>query len=223
METLVQDIRYGLRTLAKNPVFTIVAVLTLGLGIGANTAIFTLINAVLLKTLPVSDPQALVVVGDPSVAHSRSMGTPTTDVFSYPLYRDLRDQNNVFSGMTASGEEHRGTVETANAGLVTDDALVNLVSGNYFSVLGVAPFSGRMLVAQDDTAKSSNPVAVVSYEFWMRKLAADPAIVGQTIRLNKYPYTVVGIAAPGFFPSVCSRKSCLDARGSTIFAPHGCA
>lgn len=206
METLVQDIRYGLRALAKNPVFTVVAVLTLGLGIGANTAIFTLINAVLLKTLPVSDPQSLVVVGDPSLAHNRSQGTPTTDIFSYPLYRDLRDGNNVFSGMTASGEEHRITVETANAGVVTDDALVNLVSGNYFSVLGVAPFRGRMLVPQDDTAKSSNPVAVVSYEFWMRKLAEDPGIVGQTIRLNKYPYTVVGIAAPGFFGDTVGDK-----------------
>ena len=206
METLVQDIRYGLRTLTKNPGFTIVAVLTLGLGIGANTAIFTLINAVLLKTLPVSDPQSLVVIGDPSLAHSRNVGTPTTDIFSYPLYRDLRDGNNVFSGVTASGEEHRCTVETTGAGMVTDDALVNLVSGNYFSVLGVSPFRGRMLTAQDDTAKSSNPVAVVSYEFWTRKLAGDPAIVGQTIRLNKYPYTLIGVAAPGFFGDTVGDK-----------------
>ena len=206
METLVQDIRYGVRTLSKNPAFTLVAVLTLALGIGANTAIFTLINAVLLRALPVQDPGQLVVVGDPGLANNRNLGTPATDIFSYPLYRELRDGNNVFSGMTASGEEHRIAVETGGSGVVADDAVVNLVSGNYFSVLGVNPFRGRLLVGQDDAAKGSNPVAVVSYEFWMRKLAEDPGIVGQTVRLNKYPYTVIGIAAPGFFGDTVGDK-----------------
>jgi predicted permease len=206
MDTLHQDVRYGFRVLRKNPAFTLVAVLTLALGIGANTAIFTLINAVLLKMLPVAAPQQLVVVGDPGRANDRSLGTPQTDIFSYPLYRELRDGNNVFSGMTASAEVNRTKVESPGAGVVTDDAVVNLVSGNYFSVLGVNAYRGRMLIPQDDTAKSSNPVAVVSYEFWLRKFSTDPAIIGQKIRLNSYPYTIVGIAAPGFFGDTVGSK-----------------
>src|SRR5689334_1428455 len=206
MHILFQDVRYALRMLRKNPGFSIVAVLTLALGIGANTAIFSLINAVLLKSLAVQDPQQLVIISDPAMANSRSIGTPRTDIYSYPLYRDLRDGNNVFSGMAASGQEHRVTVEAAASGVVTDDATINLVSGNYFSVLGVAPFRGRTLVPEDDQAKSSNPVAIVSYEFWIRKLAEDPAVVGQTVRLNKYPYVIVGIAPRGFFGDTVGEK-----------------
>lgn len=206
MYSFFQDVRYGFRMLRNNPAFSLVAVLTLALGIGANTAIFSLINAVLLKSLAVQDPQQLVSVSDPSLANSRSLGTPRTDIYSYPLYRELRDKNDVFSGMIASGQEHRVIVETPALGAVTDDATINLVSGNYFSVLGVAPFRGRALTAQDDAAKSQSPVAVVSYEFWLRKLAEDPGVVGQTIRLNKYPYTIVGIAAPGFFGDTVGEK-----------------
>src|SRR5947209_15656820 len=99
METLLQDIRYAVRMLVKNPAFTTVAVLTLALGIGANTAIFTLVNAVLLRMLPVKDPQQLVVVGDPRWANGRSNGTPRIDIFSYPLYKELRDRNSVFAGL----------------------------------------------------------------------------------------------------------------------------
>jgi predicted permease len=206
MGTFLQDIRYALRILRKNPAFTAVAVLTLALGIGANTAIFSLINAVLLKSLAVQDPQQLVIVSDPAMANSRSIGTPRTDIYSYPLYRDLRDGNNVFSGMAASGQEHRVAVEAPGSGVVTEDATVNLVSGSYFSVLGVSPFRGRSLVPEDDRAKSSNPVAVVSYEFWIRKLAENPAVIGQTVRLNKYPYVIIGIAAPGFFGDTVGEK-----------------
>lgn len=192
--------------LRRNPSFAAVAVLTLALGIGANTAIFSLINAVLLKSLAVQDPQQLVIVSDPAMANSRSIGTPRTDIYSYPLYRHLRDGNDVFSGMAASGQEHRVAVETPGSGVVTEDATVNLVSGSYFSVLGVSPFRGRSLAPEDDRAKSSNPVAVVSYEFWIRKLAENPAVIGQTVRLNKYPYVIIGIAAPGFFGDTVGEK-----------------
>lgn len=192
--------------LRRNPSFAAVAVLTLALGIGANTAIFSLINAVLLKSLAVQDPQELVIVSDPAMANSRSIGTPRTDIYSYPLYRDLRDGNDVFSGMAASGQEHRVAVEMPGSGVVTEDATVNLVSGSYFSVLGVSPFRGRSLAPEDDRAKSSNPVAVVSYEFWIRKLAENPAVIGQTVRLNKYPYVIIGIAAPGFFGDTVGEK-----------------
>ena len=107
MESILQDVRYAFRMLAKSPAFTTVAVLTLALGIGANTAIFTLINAVILKMLPVRDVERLVVLGDPTLAHSRSHGTPQNDMFSYPLYREFRDHNDVFEGVLAAGEMHR--------------------------------------------------------------------------------------------------------------------
>jgi len=146
METLLQDVHYGFRMLRKSPAFTTVAVLTLAMGIGANTAIFSLMNALLLSSLPVRQPNELAVVGDPARAHSRSMGTPQVDLFSYPLYRELRDHNKVFSGMMASAETGC-KVETEQAGLITDNATGTLVTGNYFSVLGVKAFLGRTLVA----------------------------------------------------------------------------
>src|SRR5215471_12304563 len=122
MNTLLQDLRYGCRMLVKSPAFTLVAVLTLALGIGANTAIFSLINAVLLKMLPVQNPKELVVVGDPGRANTRSLGTPETEVFSYPLYKEFRDGNHVFSGLLAAGNEHRIKAETDSAGEVATDA-----------------------------------------------------------------------------------------------------
>src|SRR5690349_20293390 len=107
MDTLFQDVRYAIRVLAKSPAFTIVAVLTLALGIGANTAIFTLINSILLKTLPIADVSNLVIVGDPGSVNSRSQGTPVLSYYSYPLYREFRDHNTVFSEMFASGNLRR--------------------------------------------------------------------------------------------------------------------
>src|SRR5437764_499462 len=197
MSTLIQDIRYGLRMLGKNPAFTFIAVLTLALGIGANTAIFSLINAVLLKMLPVKAPGQLVVVGDPARAHSRNMGTPQPDLFSYPLYRRLRDGNNVFTGMLASGEQHRIKVETADSSEITSSGLGVLVSGNYFSVLGVNALLGRTISEEDDKVVNGNPVAVISNDFWKQKFSEDKGIIGQTIRLDGNPYTVIGVAPPG--------------------------
>lgn len=205
METFIQDLRYGLRMLRKSPAFTAVAVLTLALGIGANTAIFSLINAVLLKRLPVKDPKELVFVGDPARANSRNMGTPQADLFSYPMYRVLRDGNTVFSGMMASGEVNRSKVENEN-GLVTSEATGVLVTGNYFSVLGVGTIMGRTLTEQDDVAKGAHPLAVVSHGFWKDKLSQDPNIIGKTLKLNNYSYTVVGVTPPGFIGDTVGDK-----------------
>ncbi len=198
MQTLIQDIRYGMRMMLKNPGFTTVAVLTLALGIGANTAIFSLINAVLLKMLPVNAPQELVVVGDPALANSRNMGTPQADLFSYPLYRTLRDGNSVFSGMMASGEVNRSKVENER-GVVTEEATGVLATGNYFSVLGVEAFMGRTFTQEDDIAKGAHPVAVISHKFWQEKLAADPYIVGKALKFNDYSYTVIGVTRPALW------------------------
>jgi putative ABC transport system permease protein len=199
MDTFIQDIRYGLRILRKSPAFTMVAVFTLALGIGANTAIFSLINAVLLKMLPVKDPAQLVVIGDPIAVHSTSMGSPQVDYFSYPLYRELSRGNNVFSGMLGSSEIHRLRVTGAKGDEISRNVVGVLVSGNYFSVLGVDAMLGRTITPEDDSAPGAHPVAVISYGFWKEKFGQDPGIVGQTVRLGNYPFTIVGVAPAGFF------------------------
>ena len=202
METIVQDVRYGLRMLRANPAFTTVAVLTLALGIGANTAIFTLINAVMLKMLAVQNVERLVVIGDPAAAHTRSMGTPQTTVFSYPLYREIRDHNAVFQGVLAAGELQRMRAARESGQSISEHVLGVLVTGNYFSVLGVNALRGRTLTEEDDKVAGGHPVAVISYSMWQARLNSDPAVLGSTIRLNDYPFTIIGVAPPGFHGQV---------------------
>jgi predicted permease len=202
MESILQDVRYAFRMLAKSPGFTTVAVLTLALGIGANTAIFTLINAVVLKLLPVRDVQRLVVIGDPTMAHSRGHGTPETKIFSYPLYREIADHNSVFEGMLAAGELHRVRTTDASGKSISDDVLGSLVTGNYFSLLGVNPYIGRTLTPEDDKVEGGHPVAVISYSMFRNRFNSDRNIVGTTVRLNEYPFTVVGVTPPGFHGQV---------------------
>src|SRR6184192_3638711 len=145
MNGLLQDIRYAIRQLRKSPGFTTITVLTLALGIGANTAIFTVVNALLLKMLPVKDPQGLVIVGNPADPNQRTNGTPGTDVFSYPLYKELRDQNSVFTGLCAGGSDHHIVVDTGQGGSADEKVTGRMVSGNYFSVLGLNAAAGRLL------------------------------------------------------------------------------
>jgi predicted permease len=199
MGTLLQDLQYALRMLRKSPAFTTVAVLTLALGIGANTAIFSLVNAVMLKMLPVKEPGRLVVVGDPTDVHSRHLGDPEVVSFSYPLYRDISQGNSVFSAMLASGEAHRVRVTGDSIGEISGNSTGVLVSGNYFSVLGVNALYGRVITPEDDSGPGAHPVTVVSYGFWKNKLGANPNTVGQTLRINNYPFTVIGVTPPGFY------------------------
>ena len=199
MGTFLQDLRYALRMLRKSPAFTTVAVMTLALGIGANTAIFSLVNAVMLKMLPVKDPGQLVVVGDPTDVHSRHLGSPDVVSFSYPLYRDISQGNSVFSGMLASGEAHRVRVTGDSNGEISGNSTGVLVSGNYFSVLGVNALYGRVITPDDDSGAGAHPVTVVSYDFWKNKLGQNPNTVGQTLRINNYPFTVIGVTPPGFY------------------------
>lgn len=200
MDTLFQDIRYAVRTLAKSPAFTIVAVLTLALGIGANTAIFTLINSILLKTLPLPDVSNLVIVGDPVTVHSRSQGTPVLRYYSYPLYREFRDNNTVFSEMFASGDLRRIEMTLAEGANHSAPEITRgrIVTGGYFSVLGVNAILGRTITPEDDKTPGSSPVAVISYRFWTRRFSQDPGVVGKTVRLNGYPFTIVGVTPAGF-------------------------
>jgi predicted permease len=198
-----QDIRYSIRALIKTSVFTIVVVLTLAVGIGANTAIFTLVNTILLKPLPVSDPASLVVLGDPGRVGDRAMGMPQTDFFSYPFYKEIRDGNNVFSGVYAAGSEYSATIQKVNDNTTLDsNSLVRIVTGNYFKLLGVSAAMGRTISPEDDTVQHGNPVAVISYRFWQTKLQSAPNAVGSVLRINNYPFTVVGVAQPDFFGDV---------------------
>jgi len=198
-ETLLQDLKFGLRQLRRNPGFTIVVVLTLGLGIGANTAIFTVINALMLRALPVREPQQLVAVGDPVHVHSWSDGTPRTDLFSYPLYSQVRDHNKVFSSVLASSPIDSLQVRIDGG---PEKARGRLVTGNYFQTLGVKPLLGRTFTAEEDRVAGSDPVAVISYAYWRTRFSGDPSLIGRTVRLNNYPFTIIGVAPPGFFGEV---------------------
>ena len=193
VEEIAKDLRYGLRMLGKNFGFSAVAVVTLALGIGANAAIFTVINAVMLRALPVKHPGELVTVGNPARVHSWGTGTPRTDVFSYPLYRELRDNNRVFSSLLASSNLGNLRIATAGGRLVTE---------NYFETLGVEALLGRTFTADDGPTPGSDPVLVISYGYWQRRFFADASVIGRKIQLNNYPFTIIGVAPPGFFGEV---------------------
>jgi predicted permease len=188
MRVLLQDVKYAFRMLRKDAGFTIVAVLTLALGIGANTTVFSWLNATLLNALPgVANSSQIVIAARGTNADPRVS-------FSYPDYVDLRDSNHVFSGLTASG--------MFPISLTEKDRPLRLwgtiVSANYFDVLGVRPFLGRGFLPAEDAAPGNAPVVVLSYRLWQSRFAGDASLVGQTISLNSHPYTVVGIAPPEF-------------------------
>src|SRR5262245_26342601 len=189
LEELWQDLRYGGRILLKNPGFTLVAVITLALGIGAKTAIFSIVNAILLRSpTGVSEPEQLVQVGWTRNNFKIISG------LRYPDYCDYRDQNTVFSGLAIMGSLPIHLSTGSDAERVTGA----LVSGNYFNVLGMKVRLGRTLMPEDDTASGANPVAVISNPLWERRFGSDHNIVGKTINLNGHPFTIVGVAAKGF-------------------------
>ena len=195
MNDVMQDLRYAFRTLVKNPGFTLVVVFTLALGIGANAAIFTLMDQVLLRVLPVQDPERLVVLHAPGPnqgsMHSQSM---TLQPISYPMYADIRDKAEVFQGVLAHWPAgvHLG-VKGA-----TEMASADLVSGNFFEVLGVKAALGRVFTQVDDQTLGAHPLVVLSHGFWKRRFGADPKVVGETVSVNGHPMTVVGVSAAGF-------------------------
>jgi len=194
LELLFKDLQYGFRTMRRSPGFTAIAVISLALGIGANTAIFSLIDAVLLRSLPVDHPDELVVIGDPARPSGVSRGGVRVDLLSYPVYQRLRDQNQVFSGLFASGRT--GRLDLKIEGGVEEPVRGRMVSDNFFEVLGLKPSRGRVFESGDDL--KPNPVVVVSHEYWQDRFAGDPAIVGRTLGLNGSTFTVVGVGPPGF-------------------------
>jgi len=196
MSTLLQDLRYGMRGLLRSPVFTCVSVLSLALGIGANTAIFSLTDQILLRTLPVPDPQQLVVLRSPGPqnGHCWSDIDNCAQSFSYPMYKALREQAPFFSGLLA----YRGIEINVSGHGATQSAHGVLVSGNYFQTLEIQPALGRVLTANDEAAPGANTVAVLSYGYWSRQFGADPSIVNQPLVVNGVPLTVLGVARTGF-------------------------
>src|SRR5208337_1690792 len=178
MNGLLQDFRYALRQLRKSPGFATVAILTLALGIGANTAIFSLLDQALLRSLPVKDVDRLVILKyDGSNTGNLQSRTDGHFYFSYPMYRDLRDRNSVFSGLIATDLTSVG-VQWHNQPELVD---AELVSGNYFDALGIQPALGRLLVADDDRVADANPDVVLSFSYWQRRLGSDPSVVNQSI------------------------------------------
>jgi len=196
MGALLQDARYAFRMLAKSPGFTLVAILTLALGIGANAAIFSVTDQVLLRLLPVQKPEELVVLRSPGPNPGRNWSDGDVGVaFSYPMYKDLRDHNPVFSGLLA-----RFAIQASVSGQgQTELAKGELVSGNYFEVLGVRSALGRVLTSQDETVAGANPETVLSYGYWERHFGRDPGILNKQLVVNGVSMTVVGVVAPGFF------------------------
>jgi putative ABC transport system permease protein len=192
LETLWQDLRYGARILLKNPGFTLVVILTLALGIGANTAIFTLVNAVFLQPLPVAEPARLMSVFGTD-EKNRSAQTDYIPM-SWPNFKDYRDQNDVFTGMIA----FQNIVLNFSGGGEPERIGGMIVTGNYFDLLGVKAAIGRAFLPEEDRTPGTHPVVVLSYSAWQSRFGGDPAIVGRAIKLNGLDYTVVGVAAEGF-------------------------
>jgi predicted permease len=211
LETLIKDVRFSLRVLRKSPGFTIVAVLTLALAIGANAMVFSILNALILRPLNVPEPESLYAI---------EHGSDKSLVLSYPDYLDLRDRNRSFEDLAA--------YNNGQAGLDTGDnpsrAFVDEVTGNYFDVFGIQPYLGRFFHASDEQGPNSAPYIVLTYAYWHTHFHDDRGVVGRTVRLNKQPFTVLGVAPPGFHGPVVFfgqdlfvpivRQNNLNARGT---------
>lgn len=207
LQRLGQDLRYGLRTFRKNPLFAAMAVLSLALGIGANTAIYSVMDAIMIRALPVRNPGELVILNwrakqEPDVVQSHTGssykepgGGIRSPDFPWTAYELLRDHNNVFS--TVFAYERAGQLNLITRGQA-ELGDVEFVSGNFFSGLGILPAAGRLIVDSDNVAGAS-PVAVLSYNYWRARFDGDPAAIGQTIRINDIPFTITGVSAPEFF------------------------
>jgi predicted permease len=191
MTSVVADLRLALRGLRRSPLFSIVAILSLALGIGANTAIFTLIDQVLLRKLPVRDPDQLVMLYQQGSHNGSNMGTR---MHSYPLYQDLQQKAEPLSEVLC----RRLVPASVTVDNQTERVEAEMVSGNYFTMLGVQPAAGRVFSSNDDQVYMGHPVVVLGYDYWVSRFGANPAVVGQTIRVNNYPMTVVGVSAAGF-------------------------
>jgi len=211
MDTLIQDLRYGLRMLRKSPLFTGVAVISLALGIGAATAVFALVHAVLLRSLPVPNPQELIVIKwsgtNPKIGNfmgaqeGDAAGHVTADALSYPVFRSVREQCAAQADLFGFTELHELGI-TARARHEPFAAAGLMVTDNLFSGLGVRPLLGRLLGPEDE-ASGAAPAIVITYEWWQREFNLDPAALGQVVTLNGNPFAIVGVL-PNPFPGMAA-------------------
>jgi hypothetical protein len=184
LDRLGQDLRFGIRLLRKGPGFTLAAVLSLALGIGANTAIFSVIYVVLLRSLPVQHPEELVSLNRSTLERSGMSS------FSYPFYQQLRDRSGLFAGLLCQTGMHPSLSIHGQAERVTGE----MVSGNYFDVLGLHPYAGRLFNRSDETTPGSNAVVVLSYAYWQRRFGGSSSAIGMTVDVNGAPMTIVGVS-----------------------------
>lgn len=190
VERFAQDLRYALRQMRRSPGFTLTSILILALGIGAVTAVFSLIDTALLRMLPVCDPGQLVEF------KSINPDFPVDDAFSYPAFRTFEQQTQVLAGALAFRRQHDMDLEADGHSELAEG---QVVSGSYFQVLGVEAIQGRTLLPSDDLANGPNAVAVISYDYWRTRFALDPAVIGKHVLLNNAPFTIVGVTAPEFY------------------------
>src|SRR5215472_5819515 len=199
MSMLMQDLRYGFRRLRQSPGFAFVCVITLALGIGANTAIFTLVDTVMLKSLPVASPGELYRLGDNANCCVNGGFQGDWSLYSYPLYQQVRDHTPEFSQLAAFQATTTDlSVRRSGARGAAEPFVGEFISGNYFSTFGLGAFAGRVITPEDDKPGSA-PVTVMSYRAWQQHYGGDPSVVGATVTINTVPYSVAGIAPPGFF------------------------
>jgi predicted permease len=201
-EVLYQDVRYAVRTLRRSPAFTVVAILSLAIGIGASTAIFSLMDALFWRKLAVPEPDRLVQVWP-----LLSSGARQSYAFYYPMFREFRARSSVFSGVSAAALLDRSNVILDGNGPNPGPLHAGIVSGDYFATLGVQPVRGRMFTPDDERTGSGSSVVVISHSFWRDKFHSAPDIVGRTIRLNQAIFTVVGVAARGFRGDAAGRST----------------
>src|SRR5687767_277709 len=193
MGNTVADLRLAFRGLRRNPLFATVAILSLALGIGAKTAIFTLLDQVVLRSIPVRNPHELVMLYQDAQNMGSNVGTR---MHSYPLYQDLQQRADPLAEVLC----RRVVAASISVDNSTERVLTEMVSGNYFSMLGVGPAAGRVLNSQeDDQVYNGHPVVVLSYDYWHRRFNRDPAVVGKKILVNDFPMTIVGVSAEGFY------------------------
>jgi predicted permease len=199
LESLVRDLRYATRSLKSRPAFALTVIATLALGIGANAAIFTLVDALLLRPLPVSHPEQLVIVGDPAAENSNNVGSPVTDYVSFLLYRDVRANNTVFTDMYATGWSGPIDVQIgAGSAATAEQPRARFVTGNFFSVLGVPAYAGRTFGAAEDETPGQDPVVVLTYDYWQRRFSGSFSAIGSVMRVNDVALTIIGVMPPGF-------------------------
>ena len=190
-ETFLKDLQYALRMLRRSPAFTVIAVLSLALGIGANTAIFSLIDALMLKMLPAQQPERLV-----ELLTVRTAGASGFNFFSYPTYEAFRDRNHVFSNVFASATDKFYVMASGGE---PESVEGQYVSGNFFAALGIRPLIGQLIAPGDDVLNRPNAVAVLGYAYWKRRFGLDPSLIGKTLTIEGVPLTIIGITPPSFF------------------------